>query len=134
MEKIPKRIIAICRKLKIKVTRKTKSGKRVYKKIKVLKKEIKNKKKKLKKKVRKNTFGVIDQERFDRYDSLDWNVPKSEYSKNSWKRVKRNCEDGLSSILYEPIIPGMYVNLGHKKCLGIREIIYMSQNNMFLRN
>ena len=158
MKRIPKRILVICRKLKIKVTKKTKSGRRVYKKLKVLKKEIKIKikkfqkkkkslkkvkksskkvkksSKKVKKSSKKSSFGLINQARFNQYNALNWVVPKNEYSKNAWKRVKRNCEDGESQILGDRIIPGMYVNLGNKKCLSARDVINMVLHNGFTRD
>jgi len=197
VKKPSKKLIKICKRLKIKLTRKSKSGKRVYKSSKQLLKEIKKKKpnKFIKKanenSVKKGTVGAfrkwckskglssksgkvtikcikrglkdknvvirkranyarniggytrkhrrglsfgLDQERFDRYFSLNWNVPKSEFSKNAWKRVRKNCENGESGILNNKIIPNMYVNLGYGKCFSIQEVIDMHDNNRFLKN
>jgi len=219
-KKVSKRVMKICKRLKIKLTRKSKSGKRVYKSVKQLIKEIKKKnpnnfiKKANARSVKKGTvgafrkwckskklsnksgkvtmkcirrglkdknvlirrranyarniggysrssfgfkrssfglekrrsafglekprrglsFGIIDQQQFDRYSTTGWNVPKSDFPKRAWARVKRNCEDGESGILYNKIIPGMYVNLGHKKCLSIQEVIDMHDSNRFLKN
>lgn len=83
---------------------------------------------------KRSPFGLIDQERFDRYSSSGWNAPQSDFPKRSWTRVKRNCEDGESGILNNKIIPGMYVNLGYKKCFSIQEILDMHDNNRFLKN
>jgi hypothetical protein len=54
IKKIRRSILSVCKKLKIKVTRRTKSGKRVPKTLKQLRKEIKTKKRNLKSK--KNLF------------------------------------------------------------------------------
>ena len=226
VKKLSKKILRLCKKLKIKVSRKSKSGKRVLKSLKQLKKEIKTKKRNLKKgkvlfiqkankrSVKKGTIGAfrkwckskklvsksngkvtmkcikkglkdksltirrranyaknikgytkrsafgskkpnsfgntkltsfgskkprsglsfgIDQARFDRYQQLNWEVPRGDYTKRTYQKVRRNCEDGEGSILNHPIIPGMYVNLGHKKCLSIQDVLGMSTGNGFTR-
>jgi hypothetical protein len=210
---IPKSTITLCKKLKIKVTRRTKSGRRVPKTLKQLRKEIKTKKrnqnkgdlfiqkankasqkkgtigsfgkwckrKKLaskdgkvtmkcikrglkdknvtirrranyarniggyigykrtpkgssKRLQNKHAFGNIDQTAFDRYSGMNWDVPKSEFAKQTLRKVRRNCEDGESQILFNKIIPGMYVNLGSGKCLSVQEILEMSDTGRFLKN
>jgi len=209
VKKPSKKLIKLCKRLKIKLTRKSKSGKRVYKSSKQLIKEIKKKKpnkfiknanknsvKKgtvgsfrkwckskglssksgkvtmkcikhglkdksvlirrranyarniggytnsfgAKKRVPRLSFGAkrsafgLDQQRYENYAAVDWNVPKSDFTKKMWKRVRRNCEGGRSSILDNEIIPGMYVNLGHKKCLSVQEILKMHHTNRFVKD
>jgi len=216
----------MCKKLKIKVTRRTKSGKRVPKTLKQLRKEIKTKKKNLKSKkvlfiqkankesrrkgtvgtfgrwckrnklsdssgrvtmrcikkalksgdttlirranyarniggyvgakhtkrtaiglkrtafglkrtafgLKRTAFGLIDQLRYNKFAEMNWEIPDSEFTKRSLRMVRRKCEDGESGILFNKIIPGMYVNLGNKKCLSVQEILQMSDTNKFLKN
>jgi len=88
----------------------------------------------LKRRQRGLSFGIIDQDRFDRFSQMNWEVPNSEFAKQSLRKVRRNCEDGESQILFNKIIPGIYVNLGNKKCLSVQEILEMSDTGKFLKN
>jgi hypothetical protein len=40
----------------------------------------------------------------------------------------------MSHILGDPIVPGLYVNIGGKKCLSIQDIMGMSDTGRFLKN
>ena len=84
-------------------------------------------------KARKRAFG-LDKKLFERYSVMDFNVPNSEFPKQTLRKVRRNCEDGESQILFNKIIPGMYVNLGSGKCLSVQEILQMSETGRFLKN
>ena len=200
---IPKKIRKMCKKLKIKLTKRSRSGKRVPKSLKQLRKEIKKKSnfiqkaneqsvkkgtvgafrkwcksKKLsdtsgkvtmrcitrglkdknflvrkranyarniggyarsKRKltsigIKRNAFGAVDRNRFEQFAAMDFNVPNDKFTKHSLKKVRRNCEDGESGILFNKIIPGMYVNLGNKKCMSVQEVLQMHDQNSFLKD
>ena len=43
----------------------------------------------------------------------------------SIKKVNSECEDGESKISMAGLVPGLYVNMGHGKCLSVQDLVNM---------
>uniref|UniRef100_A0A6C0I922 Uncharacterized protein n=1 Tax=viral metagenome TaxID=1070528 RepID=A0A6C0I922_9ZZZZ len=82
---------------------------------------------------------MIDPEKIYRcYVSSEWNVDKllekKLITKKQLKKIKKKYDGGESHILGDPLIPGLYVNVGNGKCLGIRDLIGMGMIGKYPKN